>query len=194
MPFSLFGGRTLCEACKSIDVRRWHREGRLSTGQSFSWSWTCDGEPSGTIRVRTELDAVILTYRASSLLSREGRSIEQRVPISWTNCHFGGRRPWFVCSVRTNGRYCGRRVAVLYLGGELFACRSCYRLAYESQQEDPFIRSLKRSQKIRMRLGGSGDPSEPFPEKPYRMHWRTYNRLRVRAEATDAAAWGSPAR
>src|SRR5262249_54329126 len=30
-------------------------------------------------------------------------------------------------------------------------------LACESQQEGPFIRSIKRSQKIRMRLGGSGD-------------------------------------
>lgn len=37
------------------------------------------------------------------------------------NC---GRR-WFVCSVHANGRYCGRRVALLYLAGELFACRRC---------------------------------------------------------------------
>jgi hypothetical protein len=171
-----FDRRETCESCKSVDVRRWHRDGRLRAGQQFSWAWTCDGRPSGTIRVRTELDAVILTYRASNLLFREARSIEQRISISWTNCHFGGRRPWFVCSVRTNGRYCGRRVALLYLDGKFFACRSCYRLVYESQQEDPFIRSLKRSQKIRMRLGGSGDPFGPLPEKPWGMWQRTYER------------------
>jgi hypothetical protein len=172
-----FDRRDTCEACKSVDVRRWHREGSLSFGQSFSWSWTCGGESSGAIQVRTEPEAVVLICRARSLLAAEWKSIEQRVPITWTNCHFGGRRPWFVCSVRANGRYCGRRVAVLYGAGELFACRNCHQLAYESQQEDPFVRSLKRSQKIRMRLGGSGgDPFGPFPEKPRGMWRRTYAR------------------
>jgi hypothetical protein len=32
---------------------------------------------------------------------------------------------------------------------------------------------------IRMRLGGSNDPLEPFPQKPRGMHWRTYRRARV---------------
>jgi len=179
-----FERRDTCESCKSIDVRRWHREGRLRAGHQFSWTWTCDGEPSGTIKVRTELDAVTLTYRARSLLSREWRSIEQRVPVTWADCHFGGRRAWFVCSVRANGRYCGRRVAVLYLGGELFACRSCYRLVYESQQS-PLFRNIRRAQKIRMRLGGNPDPLAPFPERPRGMHKRTYLRLREKAEAPE---------
>jgi hypothetical protein len=62
----------------------------------------------------------------------EVKDTGQRLPITWTACHFGGRRPWFICSARVNGRYCGRRVAVLYLGGEVFACRKCCGLAYES--------------------------------------------------------------
>jgi hypothetical protein len=178
----LFDRCDTCESCKSIDVRRWHREGRLRAGQQFPWTWTCDGERSGSISVRTQLDAVILTYRAS-LLSRQARSIEQRVPVVWTNCHFGGRRPWFVCSARADGKYCGRRVAVLYLGGELFACRGCYRLAYESQQ-DPLFGNIRRAQKIRMRLGGV--PFAPFPARPRGMHTRTYLRLREKAEAAEA--------
>lgn len=32
-----------------------------------------------------------------------------------------------------NGRYCGRRVGVLYLGGDVFACRHCYNLTYASR-------------------------------------------------------------
>jgi hypothetical protein len=142
--------------------------------------------------VRTEADAVVLIYRARSLLAAEWKYVEQRVPITWTNCNFGGRRPWFVCSVWTNGRYCGRRVGVLYLDGEFFACRSCYRLVYESQQEDPFIRSIKRSQKIRMRLGGSGGPFGPFPEKPRGMWKRTYERhcaALVRVECSRHEKW-----
>ena len=49
-------------------------------------------------------------------------------------------------------------MAVLYGDGELFACRSCYNLAYECQSENPFTRSIRLSQKIRMRLGGTPDP------------------------------------
>jgi hypothetical protein len=87
---------------------------------------------------------------------------------------------------------CGRRVAVLYLAGELFACRRCYQLAYESQQQRPPWRSMSGSLKIRRRLSGSPDPFEPFPEKPHGMHRRTYLRLRARAEAAEAIAFGAP--
>jgi hypothetical protein len=93
----------------------------------------CD-ELTGNIRVWTERDAVVLSYRVRGLLDAVWKSIERRVPLTWTACHFGGKRPWFVCSVCANGRYCGRRVAVLYLAGDSFACRRCYGLAYESQQ------------------------------------------------------------
>ena len=138
---------------------------------------------AGSIRVRTEGDAVI--YRSRSCGTTEWKSIEQRVPITWTACHLGGQRPWFVCSVYRNGRYCGRRAAVLYGAGELFACRRCYGLAYASQQETPMHRGISQAQKIRMELGGSANLCEPFPEKPKRMHWRRYLRLRARAGAAE---------
>jgi hypothetical protein len=180
-----YGGRTTCESCSSIDVRRWHREGRLRPGQYFYSLWARGGEPSGRINVRTECDAVVLIYRSRSRGAGEWKSIEQRVLIAWTTCHLGGRRPWFVCSAYSNGRYCGRRAAVLYGAGQLFACRRCYGLAYESQQETPMQRGVSKAQKIRMRLGGSVNLFEPFPEKPKRMHWLTYLRLRARAEAAE---------
>ena len=41
---------------------------------------------------------------------------------------------------------------------------------------------------IKMRLGGSNDPLEPFPQKPRGMHWRTYRRLRDQAHAAQAEA------
>jgi hypothetical protein len=61
-------------------------------------------------------------------------------------------------------------------------------LAYASQQEKPMFRNLRKSQKIRIRLGGSPDPFEPFPEKPRGMHRRTYLRLREEADAAMTAA------
>ena len=132
--------------------------------------------------MRTERDALILSYCTRHFLG-EVKNTEQRVPIAWTACHFGGRRPWFICGARVNGRYCGRRAAVLYLGGEVFACRKCHGLAYESQQGGLLLRNLRKSQSIRLRLGGSLDPFAPFPAKPRRMHKRTYRRLRAQARA-----------
>ena len=118
-----YGARTTCESCKSIDVRLWHREGWLRAGQRFSCSWTREGAPSGSISVQTEADAVLLTFQYRSSTDTECESVQQRVPITWTACHLGGRRPWFRCTVYTGGRYCGRRVALCTSAGKLFACR-----------------------------------------------------------------------
>jgi len=121
------------------------------------------------------LDAVALLQKKSC--------IQQRVPIRLTACHLGGVRPWFVCPVYCDGRYCGRRAAILYSAGELFACRRCYGLAYESQQQTARHRGLEQARKIRMGLGGGVDLLAPFPARPKGMHRRTFQRLRARAEA-----------
>ena len=92
----------MCELCKSIDVRRWHRDGRLRAGQQFPWSWSSGGEPSDTINVRTEADALVLIYRARSFLARVEiyRTADtdhlDELPLWWSPslvCLFGpGRR------------------------------------------------------------------------------------------------------
>jgi hypothetical protein len=94
------------------------------------------------------------------------------------------------CPVYSNGQYCGRRVAVLYAAGDLFACRHCYGLAYASQQESPRSRAINRSRKIRMRLGGGPDLLQPFPKKPRGMHQQTYMRIRERDLLLLKAALG----
>jgi hypothetical protein len=172
-------GRLTCEMCLSIDVRRWQREGRLRAGQCFPYSWNHGGEPVGSISVRTEDNTVVLSFRSCPREGTEWESIEQRVPIVWTECHFGGRRPWFRCTATANGEYCGRRAARLYVGGSaVFACRQCHDLAFASQLEPVGFRRLGRARKIRVRLGAAPDLFGPFPAKPKGMHWRTYNRLR----------------
>src|SRR5690348_11833272 len=112
-------GRYTCEECISLDVRQLRRANRLRPGQRFRWAWSRAGEPIGDIVIETEPDALLLIYRAHRVGPDEPRSIRQRVPITWTPCALGGRRPWFICSVHANGRYCGRRVAILYAAGEL---------------------------------------------------------------------------
>ena len=181
MPRPFLGAPT-CESCPSIDVRQWHRQGRLRSGQQFSWSWTWSGEPAGSITVHVESAAVVLSYRCSSG-SGGWKSVEQHVPIKLTACHLGGQRPWFVCSAYSNDRFCGRRAAILYCASDLFACRRCHGLSYASQQQTTLHRRLEQARKIRMRLGGNADLLEPFPAKPKGMHRRTFRRLRARAEA-----------
>jgi hypothetical protein len=184
-PGGLHGGRPTCESCRRIDVRCWHREGRLHAGQCFSYSWTYGGEPFGSISVRIEADAAVLMFRSRSWGDTEWKAIEQRVPITWTVCNLGGRRPWFCCNVYSNGRHCGRRVAVLYCAGELFACRHCCGLAYTSQHESLHHRALGKAQKIWMQFGGTANMFDDFPDKPKGMHRGTYDRLRRAHDIAD---------
>jgi hypothetical protein len=121
---------------------------------------------------RTDPDRITFAYR---YLRSDGfwRDVECPVSITWTPCHYGGKRPWFVCPAQG----CGRRVAILYLDG-VFACRRCYQCVYESQRRAGWERALAKAQRIRMRLGGSGSVYEPFPLRPKRMHRTSYAKLR----------------
>ncbi len=59
------------------------------------------------------------------------RDMKVVAPINWTDCNYGGRRPWFACPI------CGNRCRILYGGGgrhDEFACRTCQNLSYISQQ------------------------------------------------------------
>jgi hypothetical protein len=109
------------------------------------------------------------------------------VPLEWTPCNFGGERPWFICS----GLRSGSRVAILYGPAKYFLCRHCYDLRYESQREDKKDRALRRAQKIRQRLGGGTNMTEPFPERPKGMHCGTYmSLLREHRDAEQEHLYG----
>jgi hypothetical protein len=115
--------------------------------------------------VRAEADRVILrSWQGGSTYS---------LRLAWTSCNYGGSRVWFICPARD----CGRRVAILYWDVH-FACRHCRDLAYDSQHDSGWRRSVRQARAIRMKLGGSLSLADPFPEKPNGMHWRTYYRLR----------------
>jgi len=162
---------------RSIDVRRWKREGGLAPHQSFDCMWSRQGEVVSSIRVRTEPDRVILTdcYRSGG----EDRKDESYpVYLDWTDCNLGGKRPWFLCPVRG----CGRRVAILY-GGGIFACRHCYQLAYPSQRETGYNRMARRANRIRDKLGWEPGFLNGNGGKPKGMHWHTFERLTAQHDA-----------
>jgi hypothetical protein len=172
-----FNKKTTVEECRSLNIRRLHREGLLEPGRLFSWSWSRGGREVASIGALVEghdgPERVVLMLRRRSGPSAEWEDAREPVELDWTPCNFGGERPWFICP----GAGCGRRVAILYGPGKYFLCWHCYDLRYESQHEDKTHRALRRAQKIRKWLGGSANMTEPFPERPKGMHWRTYNRL-----------------
>lgn len=142
-------------------------------GLGFRWCWTQEGKELTSIAVRTDSDRVTLSYRYRRNDGQLWKVTEYSVRVEWTRCNYGGARAWFRCPARG----CGRRVAILYLGGEVFACRHCHQLAYECQREQAHHRALRRAQAIRQRLGWTGNICVPFPRKPRYMHWNTYERL-----------------
>lgn len=172
-----------------LDVRRWQREWLLRPSWFLTVQWSQDGKLVGSINVRTEPGQAILAYKRRRN-DESWQSMQYPVSITWTACHYGEARAWFICPEPG----CQRRVAILYIGLSV-ACRHCFHLAYESQRESVSSRATRRAQHIRRRLGGTSNMFLPFPVKPKGMHWLTYQRLRreeAEANAQSWPAWLSP--
>ena len=103
-------------------------------------------------------------------------------------CRYGGSRAYFSCPCVIGGKACGRRVAKLYYDGDQFLCRQCTGLSYRCQSEGPFSRNLRRSDKIRLRLGGPRSSLEPIPPRPKGMWLRTYVRLYDECRRSEQSA------
>ncbi|MDH4301522.1 MAG: hypothetical protein OEV51_05545 [Nitrospira sp.] len=184
-----YGANDTTDDYRTIDVRRWQRDGFLTPGRTFGWQWTRHGEVTASIQVRVETDRVCLIYRHRN---RSGEWVNENYPVwlDWTACNLGGKRPWFRCPARG----CGRRVAILY-GGGIFACRQCYKLAYPSQREPSYGRARLRADRIRAKLGWEPGILNGGGLKPKGMHWRTFMRLfaeyeaNVKQVAVGMASW-----
>lgn len=163
-------GKPCTDERRSLDVRSLQRKGLLMTGNTFHWRWKRHGETVAEIQVVVGNDCVVLNYQ-----QRLGASPYQpcgnTVMLDWTGCHYGGRRPWWLCPV------CGRRVAVLYSGRGSYSCRHCSQLAYRSQRETEEGLSARRANRVRVRLGWPQGILNLPGGKPKGMHWKTYSRL-----------------
>lgn len=178
-----YGRKGCVEDCLTIDIGWMRRRGLLWPGASGMLNWTNRGEPIGDIRYRTEREGLVLNFRYR-WRGGEWETVQQPLPIEWTPCRFGGKRPWFRCPGVIIGKRCGRRVLMVHAGGKFFLCRHCYGLAHRCQSESQLDRLLRRADKTREALGGSYHLDEPPPPKPKGMHWRTY---RWREEAIERA-------
>lgn len=155
------GWHVKAEHCRSIDARRWAREGILqAAGRSGGWGWRDPetGTQLASIGYSVAPETLTLIYTIN------GEPMRQHVPILSTGCNYGGARYWFGCP------WCRRRVAILYLRNRGFACRKCNRIAYASQSEDELGRTWRRQSKSERRLGEHW-------QRPKGMHRVTHERL-----------------
>ena len=169
--------RTTLETLGRLDVRWLQRHGYLD-GEAHWYLWGYGA------RLRASVDLTVVDRRlVIDAGQREDTHavvpVQSTIPLVWTPCNYGGRRPWFRCP------QCFRRVAVLW-GRDLTAmwCRHCVQLPYASQQATAHDRRYRTLRKLRARLGASPNLIDSIrpSTKPKGMHWRTWARLRVQAE------------
>ncbi|PIR39130.1 MAG: hypothetical protein COV35_04515 [Alphaproteobacteria bacterium CG11_big_fil_rev_8_21_14_0_20_39_49] len=169
----------------NLNMKRLVEEGIVgeSKHKIGSWQWLRSGEVTSSISYTSNT----LTSGSSYLRLRytnknSDQEYDYKVHLTTTSPNYGGKRWWFICPAKG----CGRRVGVLY-GGKIFACRHCYNLAYDSQNDGMHYRMLTKAQNIHRKLGGSGCTMD-YVKKPKGMHWKTYNRLMEEMEYYDNAS------
>ncbi len=156
--------RAKAEQLRRIDVRQWAAHGYLRGACSFSWSWHRGEEHTGTIGVYVQgPDALTLRYTVTT--DGVARDVVEKLGIVSTPCSYGGARQWFMCPC------CARRVVLLYMRGQTFACRHCKRVAYSSQSEDAIDRTWRKQAKVEAKLVGNW-------QRPKGMRRATFDRLR----------------
>lgn len=155
-----YGTRLTVEECFTLSVETFGEEhqGDLRTiaagGELACYSWHRDGEQIASVTVRgrpgggrrREDDAIdlLFAFRAGGASLRGGGDAEdgdagdgvkvvEQVNVTYTEPHFGGRRPWFRCPD------CGERRGTLHSPRRgpdpAFLCRECNDLTYKSAQK-----------------------------------------------------------
>lgn len=125
------------------------KHGYLEDGYKYGGiRWTYgDGQKSSisfylTLNMSDKQDNIRLDYTHTDSYTGEKQKMDYEVQIISTQCRYGGKRYWFVCPLYKNGRYCGRRVGVLFGIGKWFGCRHCGDIAYAAQMRGGKFRSF----------------------------------------------------
>lgn len=133
--------KTEADYLKQVSVFFIKKHGYLNYGtRSGNITWSNNGEQTARIGIESliieEEKYIRMIYTQTDRDTGSKEDFDYKIPLTTTKCFFGGERYWFTCPWYVNGKYCGRRVGVLYLGGKHFACRHCHNLSYESRNEN----------------------------------------------------------
>jgi|SRR5712671_1731733 hypothetical protein len=162
-------------AADCVDVRDLYKAGALN-GSWVTFPWA---------GIRWPAIRKMRAARYLVLIELHNQTVPQQIPVSWTQCYYGGARPWLHC-------LCGRRVARLFKGFGGYFCRPCCGdPVYESQRRSKKARAYLQAYRTRQQIGGSRPVKDPLPERPYRMKRKTYDRLCDRIERLERPLVGS---
>lgn len=158
--------KVLVNECHSIDIRIWKKQGWLEPDTTITYSHG--------LHVQVDRGGIELQFTTvDELTDADGRqhSYSEYVNIHRQECHFGGKRPVFICPS------CKRQSFILYQRYGYYRCRSCCNLAHASQLECSHFRMINRAYKLLRRIHKDACLMLPIPEKPKGMHGYTYRRI-----------------
>ena len=180
------GGRPVKEDGLTIDLTLMLRKGWMSEGRSGSGqlTWSNASGWSASISYSYDLidpDCASLTLEYRNKRDGEWISRKQHVRLVYTEPRYGGRRWWMGCPVR------GNRVGKLYLpnGGDIFAGRKAWGIAYRSQRAESRDRPFERLFAIQRRCGCPEGWEQPI-RRPKGMWRRTFEKSEQRYWDLDA--------
>ncbi len=100
------------------------------------------------------------------------------IPVERKPCNFGGYYFFFHCP------RCKKRMRKLYCLGGYYVCRKCGNLSYYSQRLRSVVRFRMAAREVEKQVRLRGGNIE-FDEKPPRMHYKTFEKLKAKAKYFD---------
>lgn len=188
------------EACRHLDIDRVKDLTEHPDSRGTMW-WGDREDPEVWLTVKTEGErhledgdtraAVLrLQYTITDKETGEKTEVDYPILLEYSECNYGGYRPWFRCPGVVDAERCGRRARKLYLPhrrwAEYYLCRECYDLGYTSsrtsgkewkQAELRYRRAFAKADAENRRPHPNGTDAPWYPERPKGMHRDTYEEL-----------------
>lgn len=148
-------GKPLVEDCLTLDLAWLMRLGPIRTGQTGNGQvkWSRDDHTACALQFHIDLRDIgparlIMDYTLTAACD-EQRRIQQVITLTSRPQNFGGRRWWMRCPETD------KRVRTLHLptGGNHFASRSAWGLAYSVERLSRFDRPFEKLFRVQRKLG-----------------------------------------
>ncbi len=122
--------KTPVERCAKLSIFVFRKAGALKHLFTSTYTW----ENYSSVWFSVFLDGKS-SYIDVSYTFEPDLDFHYKIKLTKAFCKFGGSRWWFRCPNKRGSKICNKRVAMLYLPPykEIFACRHCYNLTYESR-------------------------------------------------------------
>lgn len=138
----------LAEKTTRLDAKELVRVGTLQAGKRGIITWK--DEKASSVGIETYEDRIVLQWQYQDCLEQK-HVIELPIWWAWSECNFGGRRPWLICPK------CQGRARFLYLsGGSIFACGKCAGITYATRRGSKIENAERKLNRIQGKLNDEG--------------------------------------